>query len=72
MRLQELLDYKKDHGDCLVPVGFKKNRQLSNWVSTQRQEWKQLKKGQFSRMTQERIKILNDVGFVWEAQRYVP
>ncbi len=43
--------------------------QLSNWVSTQRQEWKSFKLKRQSRLTQERITSLNNVGFVWEAQR---
>lgn len=69
VRVQELLQYKHEHGDCLVPSSCTKNPKLSNWVSNQRQEWKLLKERGFSRLTEERIKILNEMGFVWEAQR---
>jgi hypothetical protein len=68
-RYQELLAYKEKYGDCLIPVGFEENPQLANWVSTQRQEWKSLKLKRQSRLTQERITLLTNVGFVWEGQR---
>jgi hypothetical protein len=48
------------------------NVQLSNWVSTQRQEYKLLRKGRSSRLTKDRIKLLDNIGFVWEAQRGGP
>merc|ERR1712151_714526 len=47
--------------------------QLSNWVSTQRQEYKLLKRGKrSSTLNDERIKLLNCIGFVWVAQRGSP
>uniref|UniRef100_A0A7S4M8C4 Helicase-associated domain-containing protein n=1 Tax=Odontella aurita TaxID=265563 RepID=A0A7S4M8C4_9STRA len=69
VRYQELMAYKLKHGDCLVPIGFKENPQLSSWVSTQRQEMKLLKEGRPTRLTEDRIHLLNDGGFVWESQR---
>lgn len=48
------------------------NVQLSNWVSTQRQEYKLIQRGRQSRLTQDRIDLLNKVDFVWEAQRGGP
>ena len=50
-------------------MGYEDNPQLANWVSTQRQEWKLFKSKKPSRLTQEKINILNKVNFVWEAQR---
>eukprot|EP00567_Pseudictyota_dubia_P008440 CAMPEP_0197439488 /NCGR_PEP_ID=MMETSP1175-20131217/6218_1 /TAXON_ID=1003142 /ORGANISM="Triceratium dubium, Strain CCMP147" /LENGTH=304 /DNA_ID=CAMNT_0042969413 /DNA_START=406 /DNA_END=1320 /DNA_ORIENTATION=+ len=69
VRYQQLLSYKGKHGDCLVPIGYKMVPQLSNWVSSQRYEMKMLKKGRPTRLTQERIAMLNSAGFVWEVQR---
>lgn len=69
VRYQELMAYKQKHGDALVPIGYKENPQLSSWVSTQRQEMKLLKEGRPTRLTEERIHLLNDGGFVWESQR---
>jgi len=68
-RVEELIRYKNEHGDCLVPTNFDMNPKLSNWVSNQRQEWKLFKKEKFSRLTEAKIEILNSIGFVWEAQR---
>ena len=67
-RFNELLDYKKEHGHCLVPMNYKENPQLANWVSTQRQEWKLFKDNRQTRLNEEKASLLNDIGFVWEAQ----
>uniref|UniRef100_A0A7S1ZFL4 Helicase-associated domain-containing protein n=1 Tax=Trieres chinensis TaxID=1514140 RepID=A0A7S1ZFL4_TRICV len=69
IRYGELLEYQRNYGDCLVPIGFKENPQLSSWVSTQRQEMKLLRDGRPTRLTEERIRLLNKAGFVWESQR---
>lgn len=71
-RYKELCEYQKKHGDCLIPIGYKDNVQLSNWVSTQRQEYKLMRDGRPSRLTDDRIRLLEKVGFVWEAQRGGP
>lgn len=109
-RFDELCRFKKLHGHCQVPVKYEPNIPLSNWVSTQRQEYKLLKEKhrikpdvtedsereisatkkvhasnnfradakpiysgekqkRISRLNIERIRKLNGVGFVWEAQR---
>jgi hypothetical protein len=57
------------HGNCLVPMGYKENPQLANWVSTQRQEWKLLQTGKPCRITQDKIDKLDELGFSWEAVR---
>jgi len=36
-RLRELVDYRAVHGHCRVPLGYKENPTLGNWVKTQRQ-----------------------------------
>lgn len=40
---------------------WQENIQLSNWVSTQRQEYKLLQKGRSSRLNNERMDLLNKV-----------
>lgn len=69
VRYKELVEYKKTYGDCRVPIGFDENVSLANWVSTQRQEWRQIKSGRTSRLTAERLRLLNAIGFTWEAPR---
>jgi len=61
--------YQAKYGHAQVPIGFEENVQLANWTSTQRQEYKNLLKGKSSRLNEERIRLLNDVGFAWELQR---
>ena len=63
---------QEKYGHAQVPIGWEENSQLSNWVSTQRQEYKLLRKGRSSRLTNDRIKLLDNIGFVWEAQRGGP
>ena len=67
-RLQELAEYAKEYGDCNVPCRFAKNPQLGMWVKRQRRQYKLYKSGKFSRMSEDRFRILNDMGFVWEVR----
>ena len=66
-RLKQLIEYKEDHGDCLVPIKYEHNKELGQWVSRQRREYKKwLKDREKSQLTRERIDILEDNGFKWE------
>jgi len=56
---EALIEYKKEHGDCNVPARLLKNKQLANWVTVQRKNYK---KGQID---EDKIKRLDDIGFVW-------
>lgn len=67
-RYNELVQYKETVGDCLVPVAYE-NTQLANWVSTQRQEWKKWRDGRESRLSDEKVQILQTLGFCFQAQR---
>ncbi|EJK76883.1 hypothetical protein THAOC_01327, partial [Thalassiosira oceanica] len=55
-RFDELTAYKDEHGDCNVPA---KQGPLCEWVSRQR---KSCKKGT---LRQERIELLESIGFEW-------
>mmetsp|Transcript_51883 Transcript_51883/g.76896 ORF Transcript_51883/g.76896 Transcript_51883/m.76896 type:complete len:524 (+) Transcript_51883:115-1686(+) len=65
MRFQQLHRYKLEHGDCLVSSRHSKNPQLGHWVMTQRRQGALRKKGKASTLTEERIKLLDSIGFVW-------
>ncbi|KAL7557493.1 hypothetical protein ACA910_019339 [Epithemia clementina (nom. ined.)] len=71
-RYDQLVAFKERFGHSQVPIGWEENVQLSNWVSTQRQEYKLMQKGRSSRLTSQRIDLLDKVSFVWEAQRGGP
>ena len=36
LMLEELKDYKADHGNCIVPRGYSPNPRLASWVAEQR------------------------------------
>ncbi|MCU7667753.1 Helicase associated domain protein [Bacillus thuringiensis] len=56
---QELINYKKRNGDCLVPLKYLENPNLGNWVSNNRRNY--LK----NNLSIEKIKKLESIGFVW-------
>lgn len=64
-RYQELVDYARHHGDCNVPAEYPPNQALAKWVSDQRVHYKRQTDGEWSSMSPERKKLLNEVGFVW-------
>mmetsp|Transcript_37664 Transcript_37664/g.82507 ORF Transcript_37664/g.82507 Transcript_37664/m.82507 type:complete len:817 (+) Transcript_37664:180-2630(+) len=57
-RYSEMLEYKQEHGDCLVST---KDSHLGRWVSYQRTLYR--KKDQC--LTPKRIELLESIGFVW-------
>jgi len=67
--LRELAEYKIDHnGNVCVPIAYVVNGlNLGIWVSTQRTQYALKEKGEPSSLTVERVRLLNDLGFVWKA-----
>ncbi len=61
-----LKEYKKAHGDCNAPQDWAENKQLGIWVSAQRMSFKK------GRLSEDRIKRLEDIGFVWNLISYTP
>jgi hypothetical protein len=57
--LNELLDYKREHGDCYVPQRNKKNVKLGAWVIIQRGRNR-------AKLTEDQVNRLNIAGFQWE------
>ena len=68
-RFEELKDYRKKYGNCLVPRNYQHNKQLGRWVDWQRQQYKKFQKGEHSQITKERIVKLKSIGFVWNIGR---
>lgn len=58
--------FKAKHGHCKVPTTPK--TELSSWQNTIRQNYRQLKKGEPSTLTVDRIVKLTDIGFVFNAR----
>ncbi len=53
----QLVAFKRVHGHCNVPQRWPENLKLGRWVNTQR--WRS------ARLTTERRRMLEDLGFVW-------
>ena len=68
----ELIEFKREHGNCNVPQRYDANPQLGNWVMTQRQAFKKyIADGTLpldDKVTVKRFNKLQDIGFVWDAK----
>lgn len=57
---RELVEFKRTHGHPKVPQDYKDNAALAYWVSRQRRY------ETAGKLTKERIKLLNAIGFLWK------
>ena len=63
-RFQELQSYEVKHGNLTVP---KRSGVLGRWVHNQRQQYRLLKEGKPSKITDERVQKLEAIGFQWRS-----
>lgn len=66
-RFAELIKYKEEHGDTLVPCS---NPVLHTWCSTQRRQYVLLNQNKKSRLNQEKVDKLKEIGFVWSVKEH--
>ena len=59
LRFGELMDYRREHGDCNVPQS---RGSLGVWVSGRRADFKR------GKLSDERVARLEGIGFVWDPQ----
>ena len=64
---EKLCDYVKSHGHCQVPHKYNEDPALARWVKRQRYQHKLKLEGKPSTMTDERIAVLEKIGFVWDS-----
>jgi hypothetical protein len=64
---RKLVEFRNKNGHCLVPH-FYEDRQLGEWVHTQRQNFVQKNNS----LTPERKELLEDIGFVWKVDKADP
>lgn len=64
-RFKELQQFKEKHGTCIVPTTYNAVPKLGTWVHHQRRQYKKFKEGQACHITEERIRALDSIGFVW-------
>lgn len=70
-RFYELLAFREKYGHCLVPHKYEANPPLAGWVKRQRYQYTLYLEGKQSTITDERIRILNNFGFVWDSHEAV-
>ncbi len=69
-RYEQLLKFREEYGHCNVSTTDVKYAKLSRWVQHQRAEKKKRDKGQPSRLSIERERLLEDIGFIWSYKEY--
>ena len=67
-RYGELLDYRIKYGNVHIPYDWKPNPRLSQWVKRQRHQRRLRHEGKHSNLTEERERMLDDLGFVWDSR----
>ncbi len=69
-RFQELKEYKESHGagttSTLPPRNMEEYKELATWVDNQRHHYAKRVKGEHSFMTDKRMAMLDDIGFIWD------
>ena len=63
--------FKQKYGNCLVPNYCSENVKLGIWVKTQRYQYRLLNEGKPAKISNERIMLLNSVGFVWDVSKMI-
>jgi len=70
-KFEELLQFRNENGHCLVPNCHPQNPALAQWTKRQRYQYKLKLDGKRSTITDERIRVLEEVGFVWDSHKAV-
>ncbi|KAL7579167.1 hypothetical protein ACA910_011340 [Epithemia clementina (nom. ined.)] len=68
LKFNMLLEYKKEHGDCLVPKEFAGNMVLARWVGEQRKQMKAKTEGRHTTLTDDREQRLHNIGFIFNTR----
>ena len=66
-KFRDLQAYHAQNGHSNVPTKYREDTALGRWVSTQRKQYKEMKNGQRTLMTEERARRLERLGFKWNA-----
>ena len=68
-----LRQYKdSDGGSTRVPLKYKADLRLGKWVAMQRAQYKLREAGRGSKLTKERIDLLNRINFEWDVTPPAP
>jgi hypothetical protein len=62
------VEFNDTYGHTVVPQVYDQNRSLGKWVQKQRWEYKNRMEGNTNYLNDERLKLLQDIEFVWNAE----
>jgi hypothetical protein len=65
---EDLVDFERQQGHCKVPQNYPVNRPLGSWVNRMRQQKKKDEDEPSDILTVERLRKLNEIGFLWSAR----
>jgi hypothetical protein len=68
-RYQDLVAYYKVHGHCNLPYTYQEDPGLVHWIKRQRHQHKRIKLGKRSNLTQDRVQLLDMIGFNWDSHQ---
>jgi Helicase associated domain len=74
-RVAILREIKQKYGDCnearyLKMAGYDQSSSLYQWIKKQRKQWKDYQLGQYSSLSEDRIRLLESVGFNFEPRQH--
>jgi hypothetical protein len=62
--------YVEQHGHARVPFQYSENPSLGRWVDAQRRQYRLLRDGKKTILSQERLELLNQLGMIWNIRDY--
>jgi hypothetical protein len=66
-KFEELCLFRRQQGHCHVPHHYMENLGLAQWVKRQRYQYKLKLDGKRSTLSDERVRLLNQIGFIWNS-----
>lgn len=66
-KFEELCTFRRFHGHCHVPHHYNQNAGLAQWVKRQRYQYKLKLDSKRSTLSDERVRLLNKIGFIWNS-----
>mmetsp|Transcript_46790 Transcript_46790/g.91323 ORF Transcript_46790/g.91323 Transcript_46790/m.91323 type:complete len:254 (-) Transcript_46790:113-874(-) len=64
---KKIKEFKEEHGHLRVPRTPKESRALCDWIHTQRSEYRKFLIKKRSQLTEDRVRKLNELDFIWDS-----
>lgn len=70
-KFEDLCEFRRMFGHCHVPHTYTQNSALAQWVKRQRYQYKLKMAGKRSTLSDERVRLLDKIGFIWNSHDVV-